>query len=83
LMNTPALAHKLGLQADADPVAFIRIVEIMSNYLMWRSISGMLIFVGHIAFAVSVIWMLLKRRPAESTAPTLFRNPPEMEIAAR
>jgi cytochrome c oxidase cbb3-type subunit I len=83
LMNTPSLANKLGLQADADPVAFLKIVEIMSNYLWWRSISGMLIFVGHIAFAVSVIWMLLKRRPVETTAPTLFRNPPEMEIAAR
>jgi cytochrome c oxidase cbb3-type subunit 1 len=55
----------------------------MNNYLFWRTISGILIFVGHMAFAVSVVWMLLKPRAKEATAPTLFRNPPEMEVVAR
>lgn len=83
LMNTPALAQKLGLQANADPVPFLEIVGVMNNYLVWRSISGILIFIGHVAFAISVVWMLLKPRAAETTAPTLFRNPPEMEVVAR
>jgi cytochrome c oxidase cbb3-type subunit 1 len=83
LLNTPALAHKLGLQDGTDPVSFLSIVGVMNNYLFWRTISGILIFVGHMAFAVSVVWMLLKPRAKEATAPTLFRNPPEMEVVAR
>ena len=83
LLNTPSLAHKLGLQADADPVNFLEIVRVMSNYLVWRSLSGILIFIGHIAFAISVVWMLLKPRTVEAGAPTLFRNPPEMEVVVR
>jgi cytochrome c oxidase cbb3-type subunit 1 len=83
LMNTPALAHKLGLQANPDPIPFIDIVKTTIPYLFSRSVSGVLITVGHVAFAVNVAWMLLKSRAAGTTAPTLFATPPEMEVSSR
>ncbi|PTY06603.1 hypothetical protein DB347_11225 [Opitutaceae bacterium EW11] len=83
LLNTPKLANTLGLQPGTDPVPFLEVVRVMNKYLVSRSLSGILIFVGHLAFAVNVVWMLLKPRSAEVTAPTLFRNPPEMEVVTR
>ena len=60
---------------------FLEIVEMMKNYMVTRSLAGILITVGHVAFAVNFAWMLFKARSAEATAPTLFRNPESMEIA--
>ena len=37
-------------------------------------------FFGHLAFAVNFTWMLLRPKADASTAPTLFQNPPEMEV---
>ncbi|HEY0946082.1 MAG TPA: cbb3-type cytochrome c oxidase subunit I [Opitutaceae bacterium] len=83
LMNTPALAFKLGLQQNADPIPFIEIVRTTIPYLFSRSLAGILITVGHVAFAVNVAWILLRPRPAGATAPTLFATPSEMEITTR
>ncbi len=60
---------------------FLDIVEMTKKWLLTRSLAGILITVGHIAFAVNFTWMLLKRREPGQTAPTLFRNPESMEIA--
>jgi hypothetical protein len=55
LMNTPVLAHKLGLQDNNDPVAFLKVVEETIVYLRLRSYAGMLITVGHLAFAAQML----------------------------
>jgi cytochrome c oxidase cbb3-type subunit I len=83
LMNTPVLAHKLGLQDNNDPVAFLKVVEETIVYLRLRSYAGILITVGHLAFAANFVWMCVKPRPATATAPTLFRHAPEMEAPTR
>ena len=65
--------------AEHYPV-FLQIVEMTKNYLFTRSLAGVLMTIGHIAFAVNFTWMLLKTRPAQSTVPTMFRTPPAMEV---
>jgi len=52
---------------------WVEIVEITRPWLWLRSISGLMITVGHIAFFVSVFWMIF--RPAsktDETTPTLL-----------
>jgi cytochrome c oxidase cbb3-type subunit I len=61
--------------------AFLDIVRDTIPYLMSRSLSGILIAVGHIAFAVNFAWMLLQKKSAVETPPTLFRQPTAMETA--
>jgi cytochrome c oxidase cbb3-type subunit 1 len=49
-------------------------IEIMKNTVPWlhaRSLSGMLISVGHIAFAMNVFWMLLSPKQTHQ-GPTLL-----------
>lgn len=60
---------------------FLSIVELTKKYLLVRSYAGILMTVGHIAFAINLTWMLLQARTAGATAPTLFRNPTAMEVA--
>jgi acylphosphatase len=49
----------------------------------WRSYTGILITIGHVAFAINFVWMIFKPR-VENSAPTLFRNPdPDLEVSAR
>ncbi|MFT3780887.1 MAG: cbb3-type cytochrome c oxidase subunit I [Nibricoccus sp.] len=62
---------------------FLTIVEAIKKYLLTRTLSGVLITIGHLAFAVNFTWMLVRRPTTQKTAPTLFRNPPEMEVVAR
>ena len=67
-------------QAGA-PVPFLEVVAMTIKYLELRSYAGVLITVGHLAFAINFTWMLLQPRSAGATAPTLFRNAPAMEVA--
>lgn len=67
--------------APAEPMAFLQVMVETLKWLEWRSYSGVLITIGHIAFAINFTWMLCQRRPAGATRPTLFRNAPEMEVA--
>ncbi len=60
---------------------FMDIVELTKRYLVTRSLAGIMMTVGHIAFAVNFAWMLFKSRTAEASVPTLFRSPETMEIA--
>lgn len=57
------------------------IIEITLPYLKVRSYSGVLITIGHIAFAVNFVWMLVQARPSGATTPTLFRPAPDLEAA--
>jgi cytochrome c oxidase cbb3-type subunit 1 len=62
---------------------FLEVVHATIPYLFSRSVAGVLITIGHIAFAANVAWMLVAKRAPQATAPTLFRNPEEMELAAK
>ncbi len=68
-----------GLQMNNPDIPFLDVVRTTIPYLFSRSLAGVLITIGHIAFAVNFTWMLLKPRPNAATAPTLFRNGAEME----
>jgi cytochrome c oxidase cbb3-type subunit 1 len=69
--------------ADGVPAAknFLEVMAETIKYFEWRSITGVLITVGHIAFAVNFTWMLLQRRTPGATQPTLFRHAPDLEVA--
>ncbi|MFH1499328.1 MAG: cbb3-type cytochrome c oxidase subunit I [Verrucomicrobiota bacterium] len=73
---------KQGLEMNNPDIAFIETVKNTIRYLELRSYAGVLMTVGHVAFAVNFTWMLVKRRPAGATAPTLFRTGPEIELEA-
>jgi cytochrome c oxidase cbb3-type subunit 1 len=71
-----------GLQMN-DPDKYPVFVDIVKNTLPWlysRSVSGVILTIGHIAFAVNFGWMLFKRSPDTAEAPTLFRTPPPLEV---
>ncbi|MDR1011284.1 MAG: cbb3-type cytochrome c oxidase subunit I [Opitutaceae bacterium] len=62
---------------------FMEVIQALIPYLFSRSVAGILITVGHLAFAVNLFWMLAKKRAPQNTAPTLFSNPEEMEPAIK
>jgi cytochrome c oxidase cbb3-type subunit 1 len=64
-----------GLQMNNPNVPFIEVVRNTIPYLWVRSVAGILMTIGHLAFTGNVLWMLCARRPAGATAPTLFRPP--------
>lgn len=72
------MLNNIMLDAEGNPYAFLKIVEATTPYLFSRSIGGVLMTIGHAAFAINITWMLFKSRKATDTAPTLFKNPPEM-----
>ncbi len=71
---------KQGLEMNNPDIPFMDVVRNTLPYLFSRSAAGILITIGHIAFAVNFTWMLLKPRESNATAPTLFRNAPTMEV---
>jgi cytochrome c oxidase cbb3-type subunit 1 len=79
---------KQGLEMNNADIAFNAangnsVVAHTLPYLFWRSMSGVLITIGHLAFAVNFGWMLFRPKAPQASAPTLFQNPPQMEAAAR
>ena len=73
-----------GIQLN-DPENYPNFLEITRNtvpYLFMRSLAGIMIFVGHIAFLVHFIWMLAKKRTTDETSPTLLNTPPRLRAAA-
>ncbi len=73
---------KQGLEMNNPDIAFIDTVKHTLQYLELRSYAGVLMTIGHIAFAINFTWILLKPRKAGTTAPTLFRTGPEIELEA-
>ncbi len=59
---------------------FMDIVRATIPWLFSRSAAGILMLVGHVAFAVSFVWMLLKPRTVLENSPTLFNTPPSLEL---
>jgi cytochrome c oxidase cbb3-type subunit 1 len=64
-----------------SPVAFLEVVAATIKWLELRSYSGVLITIGHVAFAINFAWMLAQPRKAGATTPTLFRPAPDLEVA--
>jgi cytochrome c oxidase cbb3-type subunit 1 len=71
-----------GLQMNNPSVPFIEVVRNTIPWLFGRSVAGIVMTIGHVAFAVNIAWMLGAKRPAGATAPTLFHNPPAMSAAS-
>ncbi len=74
-----------GLQMN-NPDQYPDFIQIVQNTIPWlvsRSIAGMLILVGHVAFAINFFWILLQPRVADETRPTLFKDPEPMKLAAK
>jgi len=59
---------------------FLQIMRDTQPWLLARSIAGIMMAVGHIAFVFSFVWILLKKRSATETDPTLFNTPPALKI---
>jgi cytochrome c oxidase cbb3-type subunit 1 len=73
-----------GFGMNNADIPFLDVVKNTLGALQWRSYAGVLITIGHVAFAVNFVWMILRPRAAATTAPTLFRNPqPDLEVSAR
>ncbi len=64
-----------------EPMAFLNVMAQTLKWLEWRTYSGILITVGHVAFAINFAWMLWQPRKPGITQPALFRNAPDMEVA--
>ncbi len=62
-----------GLALNDPKVPFMAIVSLVQPFLIFRSLSGTMIAVGHIVFAVLFIMMLLKLGSKQS-GPTLFEE---------
>jgi cytochrome c oxidase cbb3-type subunit 1 len=79
---------KQGLAMNNASIPFLSmeqadVVRATIEGLKLRSYTGILITIGHLAFAINFTWMLFRPR-ADNTAPTLFRNPdPDLEVTAR
>jgi cytochrome c oxidase cbb3-type subunit 1 len=71
-----------GLQMNNPNIPFIEVVQNTIPFLFVRSVAGIVMTIGHIAFAVNIVWMLCAPRLADATAPTLFQNPPAMSAAS-
>jgi cytochrome c oxidase cbb3-type subunit 1 len=71
-----------GLEMNNASIAFLDVVRHTVPWLFVRSVAGIIITIGHLAFAVNIGWMLCARPPAGGTTPTLFRNPPAMQASA-
>jgi cytochrome c oxidase cbb3-type subunit 1 len=63
-----------ALYEDGTPVyTFMQVVEKTKPWLWLRSMSGLMIMVGHFAFAINVFWMIFSpRTDARVSQPTLL-----------
>ena len=76
--------NTLPVGADGSvgsPMLFLDVVARTIVFLELRTVAGVIIAIGHIAFAINFTWMLVKPRAAGATEPTLFRNAPDLEVA--
>jgi cytochrome c oxidase cbb3-type subunit 1 len=79
---------KQGLAMNNASIPFLSmeqadVVRATIEGLKLRSYTGILITIGHLAFAINFTWMLFRPR-ADHTVPTLFCNPdPDLEVTAR
>lgn len=77
-------SNTLPLDASGQygsPMPFLEVMAMTIQWLELRTIAGIIIAIGHVAFAINFVWILVKARPAGVTEPTLFRNAPDLEVA--
>lgn len=79
-LSIGGMIQGIELNNPAKYPDFIAIVRDTVPYLFMRSIAGILIFVGHIAFAVNLTWMLFRRPSGSETTPTMFATPRAMTV---
>lgn len=60
-----------GLELNQNTTPILEVVKLTIPYLKTRTIGGSLMTIGHLAFAISFLWLLFARR-SESSEPTLF-----------
>jgi cytochrome c oxidase cbb3-type subunit 1 len=53
-----------GLAMNNPDIPFLKTVELTKPYLVTRTFSGIIMTVGHVAFAVNFVWILARRRKA-------------------
>lgn len=68
-------------QHQDQPVDFVTIVRDTMPWLWMRSVSGILLTIGHIAFAWLLMMNLLGIGQTRGTGPTLFAQPPREKMA--
>lgn len=62
-----------GMALNRSDTPFMEIMAATIPYLKVRTVGGSLMTLGHVALAISFLWMLFKRRDAAAkTVPTLF-----------
>lgn len=62
-----------GMALNRSDTPFMEIMAATIPYLKVRTVGGSLMTLGHVALAISFLWMLFKRRDsAAKTEPTLF-----------
>ncbi|MBC2603090.1 cbb3-type cytochrome c oxidase subunit I [Puniceicoccus vermicola] len=54
-----------GMMMNNPEIPFLEIVQYMVPWLMSRSVAGILMTIGHCAFAINVAWILLGPKVAE------------------
>lgn len=67
-----------------NPERYPDFLQIMTSTLPWlfsRSVAGVMIMTGHIAFTINFVWLLVRKRTDAETAPTLFNTPPALTVS--
>ncbi|MEM9226703.1 MAG: cbb3-type cytochrome c oxidase subunit I [Verrucomicrobiota bacterium] len=70
---------------DGNPkYAVLDVVQALVPWLFSRSVSGVLLTIGHVAFLVNFCWILFGGRPrqADDAGPTLLGKPANSEVKA-
>lgn len=78
-MNLNTLPVGADGQAGS-PMPFLEVVAHTIQWLELRTVAGVVIAIGHVAFAINFVWMLVQPRKVGATQPTLFRNAPDLEV---
>jgi len=71
-----------GLQMNNPDIPFIEVVRNTVPYLFVGSVAGIVMTIGHFAFAVNIAWMFCTRSEDSAAAPTLFHSRPAMPGAS-
>lgn len=62
-----------GIEMNQKDTPFLDIVALTIPYLKLRTVSGSLMTLGHLAFAISFAWMVIRHQSSDGV-PTLFTN---------
>ncbi len=63
-----------GLMMNDPDIPFVHIVQYTLPFLQGRSVAGVLLTIGHVAFAISV-WQMLRGKGDAMAGPTLLLRP--------